>query len=589
MPPPSPQLAYASVGYASEPPPSSQAANPPLSKQAQALLDLLANLQPARLSSELLLRLLQPFHAKMSSDPNLDPSADAQQRLDRLSPDTQRLLLRLSLSLSGSDAVKEAIRLLSENLGKQPLGRLMEMIGGKNAIHISNANSASLLAKSVAADPGLQALGRGMAPGQILNARVLEQTPEGGLRLQLGNQTLRASLPDLPRLLPGDSLSLQLISLNKTPQLRVLGFSSQNSPENLLLRQLLPRQGSLQQLLQTLNPTPPGSAPGQGQPLPPAQASPLPQPLQQALQQAINQKLNQTLRPTVQPTLQQALNPSAPAQAQPSTNAASVLQQLSGTPLEQNLKPLVEILNNHRLDPDRLSETLVRGLILNSGLFLEANLARKREEPADLKSALLRLVTQLRSGAETQPNNSLVNLLYQRLQPQGDKGSASPLSERQQQLLNQLRGSAEGALAKVEIRQLNSLQQSDDSRQTWQLTLPLLDQQRIKDLELQIQRDKERQEQGGQGDSWTVNLHFDFDSSGPMDVRIQLKQEEIGVVFWAQWPKTLQRLGQLLPKLERSLKKAGLSLTQLSAYPGQAPQHRDDKPRADGPLLSVTA
>ncbi len=475
-----------------------------LSKKTQALTELLAHLKPARLSSELLLRLLQPFHAKINPE-----NAQAQDLFSRISPETQRFLLRMSLSLTGSEASK----LLAESTAKIPFGKLMEMIGEKNAIALNN-NAAAVLAKATAAAPGSAGLGKLMDIGQILNARVLEQHPNGQLRLLLANQVIRANLPNLPPLSPGDSLSLQLTSLSNTPQLKVLSFASQNAPENLLLRQLLPRQGNLQQLFQQL------------------------------------------------------------------TGA--------GASAPDSLKPLSQILNSQILNTERLGTEIIRSMMLSSGIFLEANLARKQSETTDLKSALLRMVAQLRAGPEPQQNSTLLTQLYNRFMQQGESSRNSALPDRQQMLLTQLRTAAEGALAKVEVRQLTTLQQSDDNRQSWQLSLPMLDQQKVKDLDIRIQREKQRKEAQG-GDTWTVNLHFDFDSSGPLDVRIDLKQEDIGVVFWAEWQETLQRVGKLMPKLEHALEKAGLTVTQMSAFPGQVPETVEARPDDGGSLLSVTA
>ncbi|QFY88261.1 flagellar hook-length control protein FliK [Magnetovirga frankeli] len=547
------------------------------SRQTQALTEMLTYLKPARLSSELLLRLLEPFHAKLDAGQNptqtqAQTQNDTQNALHRLTPETQRFLLRMSLmSLGGTEATD-----------KTPLGKLMEMIGDKNAI---NLNQASLLAKATAAAPGISALSRMMEIGQILNARVVQQDANGVLRLQLGEQILKANLPSLPRLNPGDSLSLQLLSLNNRPQLKVISFASQSAPENQLLRQLLHQQGSLQRLFQQLSIPAQNATPAQSAtpaPLTPAQAQTLPQgPATGGTASTPASTLNSLLQ-----ALAGQAGPSASPAPAPVGTAQPLMQQLAGTDVAQNLKPLIELLANHQLDPDRISEGQVRSLILNSGLFLEANLARKRSAPADLKSALLRMVAQLRSGPDLHTSN-LAALMYNRLLQQGEKRPQA-LPERQQQLLNQLRSSVEGALAKVEVRQLRSLQQSDENRQTWQLALPLLDQQKIKDLEIRIQRDKQRKQQE-QGEDWTVNLHFDFDSSGPMDVRINLKQDKIAVVFWAQWQDTLHRLGELMPKLEQSLRKAGLEVAQLSAYPGAIPEPSQDQPNPEDSLLRVTA
>lgn len=535
------------------PPPGSG----PITRQQQILLDLLALLRPAQLSSEQLLRLLLPFHAKIDPHGSPQPQAigDARQQI-------QPVLLRLGMNPVSLPAAPASQASLPAN------GHPEQMIGDKNPIQLNSAGSPTV--RPTAAAAPLQGLSQSLAVNQILNAQVLEQSPSGQLRLLLGSQVLRANLADLPRLNPGDQLSLQLVSQQQPPQFKVVAIQRQYTPEMHLLRQLLPKQGSLQQLFQLLEQrgepsARPLTASGQGL----SSSNPSPASLARL-----------AVSPLPQPA---SANPAQPAGINPAELSSSPL----GSKLSPPLRELVELLTRQTLQPQRLSPELVRSLVLASGLFLEANLARRRDQPSDLKSALLRMVSLLRSGVDA-PQPGLMGQIYSRLM-QGERGKAAqpPPADRPQQLLAQLRGAAEAALAKVEVRQLHSLQQSDENRQTWQLTLPMIDQQQRKDLDIRIQREKAKGQQQGQ-EQWTVELHFDFDASGPIDVRLNLKQETLGVVFWSQWPETHKRVGQLLPKLQQSLERIGLQVGQLNAFAGIAPKPPEESSSVTG-LLNLTA
>jgi flagellar hook-length control protein FliK len=254
----------------------------------------------------------------------------------------------------------------------------------------------------------------------------------------------------------------------------------------------------------------------------------------------------------------------------------------AGSSLNQPLPQAVQELLQQVLPNEKLSPQAVKDLFRNSGLFFESNLLNNSQSGSDLKAALLKLVASLQSSSSQ--NTSL----SQWLSAMGGREAVSrdPLAL-QERLLDALQKAAEGALAKLEIRQLHTLQQRDEGRLVWQLGLPIGQGDQVEEIDVAIKQ--QRRNAGSQEGGWSVDLHFDFDETGPMDVRLFLQDERVNAVFWATKAETLPKIEQLLPQLRSNLQRAGLEVEQLNAYRGQAPVAPQETPRPTGPLLDEKA
>lgn len=325
--------------------------------------------------------------------------------------------------------------------------------------------------------------------------------------------------------------------------------------------------------------------------------------IQQALSQVAQQLGSQG--PTSPQQLQEAAKDIAqkiaqqPGQVQINNQTAQANQvnqlspqataQAATTPAAQEAKEveeLLRLLNDHSLNEKQLGPAQLRGLFLGSGLFLEASLAQSRAPRAnDLKSLLLRVATILKSNSH---QDGLQHLL-QRFTGRNQSGPPQNTQEMlQTQVLTQLRKATEGALAKIELQQLQSLPpKGDEQRQSWHFALTLNEEARFQEVEAHIEREKSRKRQ--EEDRWNVELHFDFEASGPLDARIQLQQRVIQVNFWASRAQTLERVKELLPRLEAALKKAGLEVGTLAAWPGAQPKAKATAPLPATNLLNLRA
>ncbi len=285
----------------------------------------------------------------------------------------------------------------------------------------------------------------------------------------------------------------------------------------------------------------------------------------------------------------------------------------------QNLGDSREVGDDLRASANRLLASLpdirqltdARGVAqaLNaSGLFLEAQLATPQGGalPDDLKSSLLRLVAQilpnLPGSAPFNPADAakaLANVLpgYVRsalgtLGQVGEKpANGFPLPAR---LLGSFDGEndlehllrlASAAVSRLQSHQLSSLEQSgmsDDGKilTTWQLEIPMRNQQDIVPLQVRVQREDEPDEPRQQAEQtpeqrdplWRVELAFDLDPLGPLQIQAQLLRGSLSGQLWAQWPATAQLIDSQLGSLRERLLAQGLAVTDLQCHQGTPPQ-----------------
>ncbi|BAQ73393.1 FliK [Pseudomonas sp. Os17] len=264
--------------------------------------------------------------------------------------------------------------------------------------------------------------------------------------------------------------------------------------------------------------------------------------------------------------------------------------------------------------PDQQQLSTSRGVaqaLLGSGLFLEAKLlagANPAQTP-DLKADLLRLIAQLTPGLPSSSSfNAIIaaNTLAQSLpsfvrSALGTLGQVSaktppggfPLPER---LLQSLEGEgdlqhllrlAAAAVSRLQSHQLASLEQSgltDDGRKltTWQLEIPMRNLQDIVPLQVKLQREEapdpepepshKREERPSKQALWRVDLAFDLDPLGPLQVQAQLIQGRLSSQLWAERPYTASLIESHLGHLRERLLASGLDVGDLDCHLGIPPR-----------------
>ncbi len=264
--------------------------------------------------------------------------------------------------------------------------------------------------------------------------------------------------------------------------------------------------------------------------------------------------------------------------------------------------------------PDVEQLTTPKGMaqaLLNSGAFLEAKLLTGQNPTLtpDMKADLLKLIAQLTPGLPGNTNlNAIIaaNTLAQAMpsfvrNALGMLGQVSakpvpssfPLPDR---LLQSLEGEgdlehllrlAAAAVSRLQSHQLSSLEQTgvtDDGRllSTWQLEIPMRNMQDIVPLQVKFQREEapQQEQQNDRRDSeretkqqlWRVDLAFDMEPLGPMQIQAQLISGSLSSQLWAERPFTASLIENNLSALRQRLLDSGLNVGDLDCHLGTPPQ-----------------
>ncbi|TBN42103.1 flagellar hook-length control protein FliK [Pseudomonas sp. BGI-2] len=263
--------------------------------------------------------------------------------------------------------------------------------------------------------------------------------------------------------------------------------------------------------------------------------------------------------------------------------------------------------------PDVQQLSTPKGLaqaLANSGLFLEAKLLTGQNPTLapDMKGDLLKLIAQLTPGLPANTNLNAIlaaNTLVQTMpsfvrSALGMLGQVSakplltsfPLPERLLQSqdgendLEHLLRLAAAAVSRLQSHQLSSLEQTgvtDDGRllSTWQLEIPMRNLQDIVPLQVKFQREEapekeqpheRRDEREPKQQLWRVDLAFDMEPLGPLQIQAQLIRGSLSSQLWAERPYTASLIESNLAALRQRLLDSGLNVGDLDCHLGTPPQ-----------------
>lgn len=278
----------------------------------------------------------------------------------------------------------------------------------------------------------------------------------------------------------------------------------------------------------------------------------------------------------------------------------------------QDLRAAVDKLLAGLPDVQQLSTPKGLAMALaNSGMFLEAKLLTGQNPTLapDMKADLLKLIAQLTPGLPGNTNlNAIIaaNTLVQAMpsfvrNALGMLGQVSakplpggfPLPERLLQSqdgegdLEHLLRLAAAAVSRLQSHQLSSLEQTgvtDDGRllSTWQLEIPMRNLQDIVPLHVKFQREEaperepqpneRRDEREPKQQLWRVDLAFDMEPLGPMQIQAQLIAGSLSGQLWAERPYTADLIENNLFALRQRLLDRGLNVGDIDCHHGTPPQ-----------------
>ncbi|MEW8137203.1 MAG: flagellar hook-length control protein FliK [Candidatus Thiodiazotropha endolucinida] len=345
-----------------------------------------------------------------------------------------------------------------------------------------------------------------LQPGQILRGTALSENINGTIRLQIGVTRLIAQTT--LRVPTGQALTLQVEKTGNLPELRVLTLPSLEQMKSAALKQVMPRQQPLPQLFKHF--TQVTSDPTRANQLPPA--------VKQAVQ-SIMARVIPIEDPGFKTQLVQAMQLSGTQ-----TEARLINHQINGKDLKLNLLRLIGLIKPLISNP---------GSQINQALTFQQPLLNPAQSPP---------VTPPPAAQETNPTTRLLLDLFKHL---------------------------DGAIARIQTNQLSSLPTEDTTRQVWQFELPIRQEGGFDLFHFRISRDAVRK--GTETEfMWSLTLHMNLPSLGPMRVRLSLFGEKLSTTIWSEKPDTASLVNQHLGKLRASLESTGLEVNKLEAFQGIA-------------------
>ena len=258
----------------------------------------------------------------------------------------------------------------------------------------------------------------------------------------------------------------------------------------------------------------------------------------------------------------------------------------------------------------RAAVTRLAQAMAASGAFLESKLLAGQVPSLapDMKGDLLKLIAQLTPALPASTNLAAIiaaNTLAQALpsfvrNALGTLGQVSvkpqptsfPLPSRllkgqdDEGDLEQLLRLAAAAVSRLQTHQLSSLEQTgltDDGRlmSTWQLEIPMRNLQDIVPLQVKFQREEtppreqpqeRREEREPKQQLWRVELAFDMEPLGPLQIQAQLLSGSLSSQLWAERPYTASLIESNLTALRERLVTCGLNVGDLDCHLGTPPQ-----------------
>ncbi|MCY1507411.1 Flagellar hook-length control protein FliK [compost metagenome] len=280
------------------------------------------------------------------------------------------------------------------------------------------------------------------------------------------------------------------------------------------------------------------------------------------------------------------------------------LRAMGRDKLPENLRGTVDRLLGALPDIRQLGDPkLLAQALENSGALLESRLLAGQAGalPQDLKANLLRLIGQLLPALPTPaslPTTGTSNAMAQALPAfiRNALGALGQANARQQALgfplpsrpaqaaeeegdLETLLKLAAAAVSRLQTHQLSSLAQTQVTPDgnlltTWQLEVPMRNQQELVPLQIKLQQEQDsRQEKDTNKESlWRVELAFDLEPLGPLQVQAQLVRGSLSSQLWAERPGTASLIDLELPHLRERLLAAGLEVGELACRQGKPPQ-----------------
>lgn len=414
-----------------------------------------------------------------------------------------------------------------------------------------------------------------LRPGQVVRAVVEVPADKGIAQLNIGG--IKIPVKTGMKLEIGQQLALDVVKAGNIPEFKVVREVTSASTQVLALKSILPKQLPLNQLLDALR----SLTTIQQAPVTTSGAAPA------VIKNSLDTLFQQLIQQTTS-ALPGASAGSSPlernlqliANALQTNQGQSVQGNIEKSPTTELARQIGQLINQTLSNGQPITGAVVRQALNQSGLFMEPHLLNGQPVQNDLKGILLKLLATL------QPMLTTAHLLGD--PPVGRAAdTATALQLIAARLFAELHHQAEGALARIQLHQLASLPQDENShKQLWQFELPISHPEGHDEFLIQFEKETRPAEQAE--DHWSVTLNFNIPPTGPVRARLSLIADEISSHFTAELDEGVKRIEQFLPTLNEAFSRAGLKVGKLSASQGSAVK-RPDQPISPSPLLDERA
>lgn len=355
---------------------------------------------------------------------------------------------------------------------------------------------------------------------QLLKAFVTETNPQQ-TRLNIQGVLAQTATPAKLELQVGQQLTVQVISKNAVPDLKLISFdkpAQQIVAENL--RTFLPKQQPLTPLLAEFK-----------------TISKQPQ-LQQLLPGDFVQQVKKFIA-----------NLPEPAQLKNPGEIKQVFQR-SGIFLEQNLTQASQTGKTNIVDTDLRSVLLRLAALLRTSLNQPSALSTP-----SLESSLAQSITS--------------TLLKQTPQPQASVASRLADIANAEQLKLEIIKQIESSIARMHSLQLTTVKTDDTFNPLWAVEIPVRHQDSLDLFDIRIQEEEQGKDNDTTKHRWTLSLAFELEGLGAIHVRVSFFEEKISATFWVKEPGAHKIFSEHLQVLQQRLKNAGLEIERLNINEGE--------------------
>ncbi len=135
----------------------------------------------------------------------------------------------------------------------------------------------------------------------------------------------------------------------------------------------------------------------------------------------------------------------------------------------------------------------------------------------------------------------------------------------------ELQSQLEGAIARVQLHQLNSLSAEEGAKPSWSVEIPVRRAEQVDVWSFRITEEAPSSAEAPAG-RWCISVAFELDPLGPMHARLTLQDQKVSASLWAESSATAGLIGRHAAELREMLDDAGLSVGDILCVHGTPPQ-----------------